>query len=151
MRSEEVELKIREAVALGRGDKQAAARVLLSMCDRDERLLRELVKPFLSGILFHAVERLMKTMSPADLRSKAGPKPAKPQEVPKDMLDKLVDALGQNIPVGKPRAAKTKSGDPDEAIRMVGIGPGDIPPPDAGERHQRAIKTVASSFKWKGK
>lgn len=150
MRIEEVELKIREAVALGRGDKQAAARVLLGMCDRDERLLRELVKPFLSGILFHAVERMMKTMAPADLRTKST-KQAPPREVPKDMLDKLVDALGQQIPVGKPRAAKAKPGDPEEAIRMVGIGPGDIPPPDAGERHQRAMKTVASSFKWKGK
>lgn len=153
MRSDQIEQKIQEAIMLGRGDKQAAVRVLTTMCEREPALMIELVRPFLAGILLHAIERVLKRMGPADLRSppkSAPPKTklpssTKPQDVPKDMLDKLVDVLGQNIPVGKPRV---KAGDP---VSQIGIGPGDIPPPDAGPRHQRAIQTMASSFKWKDK
>jgi hypothetical protein len=149
MRSDDVDYNIRQAIALGRGDKQAAARVLLGLCNRDDKLLRALVAPYLNGILFHAVEKAMNKMSPADLRSEEL-RPAPVKEVPKDIMDKLVDALGENIPVARPRRKGTpKTG--EEVLKTIGIGPGDIPPPDAGERHQRAMKAVASSFKYKGK
>lgn len=53
----ELEKKVREAVAAGGGDAQASVRALAAMVERDERLLRALVKPFLAGILLHAVQR----------------------------------------------------------------------------------------------
>ncbi len=55
----ELDKKVREAVAAGRGDAQASVRALAAMVERDERLLRALVKPFLAGILLHAVQRAM--------------------------------------------------------------------------------------------
>jgi len=55
----ELERKIRDAVKQGKGDAQASARALAAEVERDEKLLRALTKPFLAGILLHAVQRVM--------------------------------------------------------------------------------------------
>ncbi|MCX8506266.1 MAG: hypothetical protein ORN98_06590 [Alphaproteobacteria bacterium] len=168
MSAEKISEQIRIALAEGKGDKQAALRHLALMCARDDRLLRALVQPFLGGILMYALDREIKAIMDAQVVGKAESTPsATPQKalatagaakniqttirqkpttknMTKEVMEELVNALSQSIPVGKPSVPI--DGDP---VRLIGIGPGDIPPPKAGPRHQRALQAVALSYKYK--
>lgn len=167
MNAEQVSQQIRIALTEGRGDKQASIRHLALMCARDDRLLRALVQPFLGGILLHALDREIKNIleqqednaalaaSPPPISAQpasasesppqiAKPLVARPAALSQDMMEQVVNILGKEIPVGRP--VVPIDGDP---VRLIGIGPGDIPPPKAGARHQRALQAVALSFKYK--
>ena len=179
MSAEKISEQIRIALAEGKGDKQAAMRHLALMCARDDRLLRALVQPFLGGILMHALDREIKAIMDSQVAGKSESAPSSlpvsksnlpsvsPQKalatpgaaknpqssarskplaknMTKEAMEELVDVLSQSIPVGKPSVPI--DGDP---VRLIGIGPGDIPPPKAGARHQRALQAVALSFKYK--
>jgi hypothetical protein len=58
-----LETKLREAVERSRGDKQAAVRLLIAWCERDEALFRALAQPFLQGIALHLVDRAIKQIT----------------------------------------------------------------------------------------
>ncbi|MDI9349888.1 MAG: hypothetical protein QM537_07805 [Candidatus Symbiobacter sp.] len=179
MNAEKISQHVRLALAEGKGDKQASMRHLALMCARDDMLLRALVQPFLGGILMHALDREIKSVmdeqaardqaareqvtreqmtqnqaarTPAAVALPSAKLPAnaaasnfeRPRAMSSGLMDQLVDALAKAIPVGKPSVPI--DGDP---VRLLGIGPGDIPPPKAGARHQRALQAVALSFKYK--
>src|SRR6185312_11770496 len=74
-----LESKLKEAVERTRGDVQAAVRLLAAWSEKDEKLLRALVQPFLQGILFHLVDRTVKQVSTdpvAPRAAQASPKAA---------------------------------------------------------------------------
>ena len=94
MAESQLEAKLKEAVERTRGDVQAAVRLLAAWCEKDEKLLRVLVQPFLQGILFHLVDRAVKQVSgdptapraaqaSAKPAAAAGAKPAAPQPAAK--------------------------------------------------------------------
>ena len=76
-----LEAKLKEAVERARGDAQAAVRLLAAWSEKDEKLLRILVQPFLQGILFHLIDRTMKQAKgdPVAPRAAAQTKPAAAQ------------------------------------------------------------------------
>lgn len=153
---------IKDSLAKTNGDKQAAVKLLAELSVRDDQLLQLLVKPFLGSILLHRVDQVAKQLIATQKLNSLNPlrknaatakeeaeqtaMAGKAQEAPAEMIDQLVSVLGNAIPVGLPR--RPNDSDP---VNQLGIGPGDIPPPPAGERHQRAIQAVALGFKYKGK
>ncbi|MCX8500495.1 MAG: hypothetical protein ORO03_02195 [Alphaproteobacteria bacterium] len=154
MDNKQINLAILESLSKSNGEKQSAVKLLAQLCARDDQLLRELVKPYLGAILLHRVDLALKQATEAQNSKKAktlvatAPKPERtvaPAAVPPEVLDTLVSVLGNAIPVGQPRSS---NGNP---LATIGIGPGDIPPPIAGARHQRSIQTLAMAFKYKGK
>jgi hypothetical protein len=115
-----LESKLKEAVERTRGDVQAAVRLLAAWCEKDEKLLRTLVQPFLQGILFHLVDRTAKQatgdpVAPRATQAKpkpaAGPAGAKPAAQP---APQPAAAAGAK-PAAKPAAAKPAK-------------PGELPP-----------------------
>ena len=73
-----LETKLKEAVERTRGDAQAAVRLLAAWSEKDEKLLRALVQPFLQGILFHLVDRTVKQVSGDPVAPRAAQAAAKP-------------------------------------------------------------------------
>ena len=139
-----VDLKIKEALIRARGDANAAIRILAQACARDERLLRALVGPFMQGILFQAVQRVGRQLTGSPLRVR----PVAPKrELPPDVLDKVIDRLGDRIPTRPAATAVPKS--PTEALQSIGRDPDGPPPSKAGRQHQVAIHTLAKSFNFK--
>ena len=57
MSSDYAERKLQEAVAEAGAAPTATRRLVLEWIERDEQLLRALVRPFLAGIIGHAVDR----------------------------------------------------------------------------------------------
>ena len=154
MDNKAINLAILESLSKSNGDKQAAVKLLAQLCARDDQLLRELVKPYLGAILLHRVDLALKQATEAKNSKKAKTTTTSAQQsetdtapavVPPEVLENLVTVLGNAIPVGQPRST---NGNP---LAGLGIGPGDIPPPVAGARHQRSIQTLAMAFKYKGK
>lgn len=168
--SDEVNKAVKEAIIAARGDAQGAIRFLKLLLDRDEKLLREMVEPYLQGILFQHVDGMLKkvkarkggaeepataaTGAPPAGVSSSGAKPApkataKPAQVLKPakegVLDQIVDRLAANIPPQprQPRPPRTA----EEALASIGRDPNGPPPPKAGPRHQSALREVAKSFK----
>ncbi|MDI9408146.1 MAG: hypothetical protein QM523_02755 [Candidatus Pacebacteria bacterium] len=158
MDNEQINRAILEALSKSQGDKQAAVKLLSTLCARDDQVLRDLVRPFLGPILLHRVDQVINRVAEdkkakltkgveapptTDSSSATAVQPA--AQVPPEVMEQLVDALGTAIPVGQPR------GNDQNPLSRLGIGPGDIPPPVAGARHQRAMQALALSFKYKGK
>jgi uncharacterized membrane protein len=73
-----LETKLKEAIERTRGDVQAAVRLLAAWSEKDEKLLRALVQPFLQGILFHLVDRSVKQVKGDPVAPRAAQAPAKP-------------------------------------------------------------------------
>lgn len=118
-----LESKLKEAIERTRGDVQAAVRLLAAWCEKDEKLLRVLVQPFLQGILFHLVDRTAKqaTGDPVAPRAaQAKPKPAAAQAGAKPTADPAPQpaAAASAKPAAKP--AKPAAAKPAK--------PGELPP-----------------------
>jgi hypothetical protein len=114
-----LEAKLKEAVERTKGDAQAAVRLLAAWCEKDEKLLRALVQPFLQGILFHLVDRTIKQVSgdPVAPRAAAAkPAPAKPASAGKAAAAK---------PAGEAPSVKPAAKAPAEAKP---VKPGELPP-----------------------
>jgi hypothetical protein len=141
-----VEISIRDAIVLGKGDANASVRALAHMVQRDDRLLRALVAPYIQGILFHWVKRVMQQLN-LDTRIEKS-KETKIEDISPDMMDRVVRELGSKIPVAKPAGPTGAPRTPDEAIRSIGVGPDDFPPPKATPKHQNAMRAVAKGFKF---
>ena len=117
--------RLNAALVESGGDTAAARRLLATQCAGDERLLRDLVGPFLPGIISHAVSRA------AAQNTKAQPKtPA----VAGSMLDTVVGHLGRSI--GETELPRGMTALTEPASR-----------PKASKRHQDAIKLLATAYR----
>jgi hypothetical protein len=168
-----LETKLKEAVERGRGDKQAAVRLLIAWSEKDETLFRALVQPFLQGILFHLVERAMKQMTgdpiapvaassatrpaaaaaakPTKTAAKAPAKPAaapvaaKPPK-PGELPPAVLDALVERWGSKIPVATKPVLDHPPRTVEeaLESLGQAGPPPPGkASGRHQSGMRLIA--------
>jgi hypothetical protein len=141
-----IEKKLRAVVLKANGDAGLAVRILNQLVERDPALLATLTRPYLPGILQHAIDRTMKRAGVARRATPKAPAKAKPRELPAAQLDHILDKLGAEF--GSART--TTLGAPKTATEMlarVGIGAaGDPPPTKAGEKHQNAMSMLAKSF-----
>ncbi len=143
MAEDPIERKLRAVVQKANGDAGMAVRILTQLVGRDPNLLAALTRPYLPGILQHAIDRTMKRAGVAKTTPKVA---AKPRELPSAQLDAIVDRLGaefgsaRTTTMGAPKTAT-------EVLARVGIGAaGDPPPTKAGEKHQKAMAVLAKSF-----
>jgi alpha-beta hydrolase superfamily lysophospholipase len=128
------------------GDAGLAVRILNQLVERDPTLLAALTRPYLPGILQHAIDRTMKRAGMARRATPKAPAKTKPRELPAAQLDHILDKLGaefgsaRTTTLGAPKTAT-------EVLARVGIGvAGDPPPTKAGEKHQKAMSALAQSF-----
>jgi hypothetical protein len=120
--------KVREALTLAQGDRTQAQRVLLGWAQRDEKLLRALVQPFLVGIAAHAINHGGKIVP--------GVKPTKPPPRPRDMppkaLDSLIGQLGRNF---------------ERSKGPLGVAGDAAPPPKkSSAKHAETMRALADAF-----
>src|SRR4051794_30129264 len=146
MRKGEDDKKVREAEVGARGDAPRAVLALMQAVQTDDRLMQAMVAPFLQGILFHAVQEQLKTLKGAIASKRAGG--AKPKELPREVMDRLIEELGNNIPAPPP-SPRREPRTPAEALASLGRDPNGPPPPKAGKRHQSAMQLLAKSYKFK--
>ncbi len=114
--------KIREALARSAGDQKLAQRLLLGWCAGDGKLLLGLVRPFLAGIVAHAVQR-------ATGRAAAGPNRALTPQA----LDTLVGQLGRTIGTTTPPRGMS-------ALLEAPM------PTKAGAGHEQSLRKLAAAF-----
>jgi hypothetical protein len=122
-----LDTKLKEAVERGRGDKQAAVRLLIAWSEHDEVLFRALVQPFLQGILFHLVDRTVKHMTGDPVAPRAASAEAKPAKPADQELAKLTDKLAVKLsdkpaaaqPTENPTPAKAAAKLPDKPAALV--------------------------------
>lgn len=146
MSRSDIDKKVREAVVMARGDATQAVSLLMQAVERDDRLLRAVATPFLQGILFHAVQKVLTQLK--GTRAAKVKTAQAPRELPREAMDALIEELGHKIPPPPPaprRAPRT----PAEALESIGRDPNGPPPPKAGKRHQNAMQLLATSFKFK--
>lgn len=117
--------RVQAALAEAKGSTAAARRILLSECARDARLLRGLTGPYLQGIIAHAVGR---SGTPQKSDSSA--------ELPAKALETVVGQLGKAI--GETRLPRGMTALTEPPSR-----------PQAGVRHQDAIRQLADAYKSK--
>ena len=106
--------RIKEILSIAKNDEPQAERLILSLIERDPAFLRQLVDPYLKGIMVHAISIARNEQGMAG-KSFQGSKGASAGMG----MDGLVDQLTQNL--GKP----------------------DVPPPAYSARQAAAIKAVA--------
>ncbi len=97
---------IRETLIKSKGNIKVAQNMLMELAKTDERLLLELTKPYLGGIVAHALNRVVKK---ADAKAM---KPAvkRPLRQPVSALDGLVADVMSGQSVVSPPPVKAKSG-----------------------------------------
>ena len=142
MAEDPIEKTLRAVVLKSGGDSSVAVRILTQLVERDPNLLAAMTRPYLPGILQHAIDRTMKR---AGVKKTAPKAVAKPRELPSSQLDTIVARLGAEF--GSART--TTTGAPQmatEVLARVGIGSGAPPPTKAGEKHKNAMSVLAKSF-----
>ena len=117
--------RVQAALAEAKGSTAAARRILLAECARDARLLRGLAGPYLQGMIAHAVSQ-----------SAEPPETKKSGELPDKALETVVGQLGKAI--GETRLPRGMTALTEPPSR-----------PQAGERHQDAIRQMADAYKSK--
>lgn len=116
--------RVRSALAEAKGNPSTARQLLISECSRDARLMRGLVAPYLPGIVSHAIGRSAKA------------KAASSQDLSADALDTVLGQMGKAI--GEARLPRGMTALTEPPSR-----------PEAGTRHQDAIRQVAEAYKQK--
>jgi len=91
MSSSYAERKLQEALLESGGSPAAARRLVMGWAARDSRLLQELAQPFLTGIVGHAVDRVIRRMPKAQSRRSAA------GSLGGSALDGVIRALGENF------------------------------------------------------
>ena len=121
--------KVRKALAETSGDRKAAHRLMLQWASADPRLLMALARPFLSGIVGHAVQQ-----APAEAAARPARKPmSKPRALSAEALDSVIGQLGASIGEAKtPQGMAALLQRPKRA--------------KAGETHQQSMRTLARAF-----
>ncbi len=117
--------RVRSALAEAKGNVSTARQMLIAECGRDPRLMRGLVGPYLPGIVAHAIGRSAK--------ARAAPRTA---QLPADALDTVLGQLGRAI--GETRLPRGMTALTEPPSR-----------PEAGARHQDAIRQLADAYKQK--
>ncbi len=142
-----LQAKLKDAILAARGDRTTAVRLLMETAAKDSALLAALTQPYLQGIAFQAVDRVLQKLQSRGQPNRVvpGTAPAKKRELPPEALDNIVETLSQRIPT-PPRQAKAPL-TPEEMLNSIGIDPNGPPPSPAGQRHKSAIATMAASFK----
>lgn len=117
MAQDYVAVCIRETLIKSKGNIKTAQTMLVELAKADERLLLELTKPYLDGIVAHAVNRAVKK---ADAQSRRTSKPAvrRPVREPVSALEGLVPNVlsGQSVSPERESPAPVKSGGKEAAI-----------------------------------
>ena len=124
-----LETKLKEAVERTRGDVQAAVRLLAAWAEKDEKLLRALVQPFLQGILFHLVERTVKQAGGDPVAPRAAEAAAKP--APAAAKPAAASATGTKPNQSQVTAAKPAAKSAAKAAAKAAappVKPGELPP-----------------------
>ena len=117
--------RVGAALAEAKGNVSSARQLLIAECGRDPRLMRGLVAPFLPGIVSHAISRSTDTK-----------KTGKAAELPATALDTVIGQLGRAI--GETRLPRGMTALTETPSR-----------PEAGPRHQDAIRQLADAYKQK--
>jgi len=137
-----IEKRLRAVVLKAGGDAGMAVRILTQMVERDPAMLAAMTRPYLPGILQHAIDRTLKR---AGVKKTAPTSISKPRELPAAQLDTIVARLGaefgsvRTTVTGAPKTAT-------EVLARVGIGAGAPPPTKAGEKHKNNIAVLAKAF-----
>ena len=120
--------KVEEALDKSSGDIKAARRLLARWAANDHRLLRELVGPFLPGIVAHAISdsRDPRRLTPKRRRRAAS-------ALTPDAMDEVVGALGQKIGTARQPTGMTALTNPSK-------------PTQAGAGHERSMRALAVAF-----
>ena len=86
--------QIRDALVKGKGNASLAKTALAKQLQSDDRLLREIVAPFIDGILSHAIEQFAKSQGIPLVRQSAHAKPRPTaQKLDAEQMDVLVAAM----------------------------------------------------------
>ena len=117
--------RVGAALAEAKGSVSAARQLLIAECARDPRLMHGLVAPYLPGIVSQAIDRSAKSK-----KTKTAP------ELPANALDTVVGQLGKAI--GETRLPRGMTALTETPSR-----------PEAGPRHQEAIRQMADAYKQK--
>lgn len=123
--------KVMKALADTAGDRKAAQKLLVQQAAADPRLLMALAKPFLSGIVGHAVQQ-----APQDAARAARParKPmSKPRALTAEALDSVIGQLGASI--GEAKAPQGMAAVLSQPKRTK-----------AGAKHQDSMRQLARAF-----
>jgi hypothetical protein len=147
--------KIKEALVASQGSRARAQDILLGWAQADDRLLRELVEPYLKGIVTGTIERVTKpateksvtaVQAPAPVRVPVAkvpvPKPAPPRELSPEALEKALSLMGQGaLPPRPSPAAPPRSASP---LKLGTTNP--VPPTKAGAKHQQTMRALAAFY-----
>ena len=117
--------RVRSALAEAKGNPSAARQILIAECARDPSLMHGLVAPYLPGIVAHAVSR-----------SSTDDKSSPAASLTANALDTVVGQLGKAI--GETRLPRGMTALTEPPSR-----------PEAGERHQDAIRQLADAYRQK--
>jgi hypothetical protein len=102
MISASTQARVKEVLAIANGNKAEAARILKQLIEREPKFLRELVDPFLPGIIAHALGGGgARAPSPAQNQP---PKKLDPAQL-SDVMKTLGKQLGESEPEARPAAS----------------------------------------------
>jgi hypothetical protein len=131
--------KLAEALAEAGGSPGVARRIVLEWAGRDERLLKELVQPFIQGIVGHAVERAGRAAAPRPSAMTQPPRPSVAAQPPRPLapsvLDGVIRTLGRNF------ADAAGGAQPGAAAQQGGAAPSGA----ASARHIAAMHSLAKA------
>lgn len=125
--------KIRDALVNNKGNANLAKAVLIRQLASDDKLLRELVAPFIDGIVAHAIEHYARAHGVPLVRQSPG---AKPKPVPQMLAPEQLDAVV---------AAMHKNAGPQDSAGLEGL----LSKPDRA-RHADVMRSIAKPLKTLG-
>jgi hypothetical protein len=100
MLSPSTQTRVKEVLAIAHGNRAEAERILRQLIEREPKFLRELVDPFLPGIIAHALGGGTKRPEPAASTSKK----LETAQL-SDVMKKLGKELGEGITATRPAAS----------------------------------------------
>jgi hypothetical protein len=101
MLSSSAQTRIKEVLGIAKGNRAEAERILKQLIDREPKFLRELVDPFLPGIIAHALGG--GAMRPVGVSERA-PKKLDTSQL-SDVMKTLGKQLGESSPETRPAAS----------------------------------------------
>jgi hypothetical protein len=131
--------KVKQVLAAAGGNATQAHRILAQLINDDDRLLRGLSGPFMSGIIAHAIQRCGGgKVLPA--------KAAAPQKLTGDALDKILARMARaEGQVAEPAEAAKPPETVRDAVEMRRTEQEARTP--AGTDHKSSLKIIAGAFK----
>lgn len=129
MNRDYAERRIREALIASKGNQAKARQQIIAWAAEDAKLMHELVAPHITGIVAHAMGRVMSM--------KEAPTPKVPDKVPAGAKDEFGLDLLKAIALGKPA--------------QFGLESGSVPTKKqaASQQHIDAIRAMVSKSKTK--